>query len=152
LIQLQYCIFSLQNLKLISEGSFQGSAVDGTMELTFDAESFKFIGHVSDASYYSQTVYNAKAQLIHPNSNLDAQWEAQYKDDSDIQALIMNGKYLTSYDREMKTASMRAEINKLRKALDMEVCIPTNDNVADLEYSVFASDHHPSAIHGPESC
>ncbi|ELU06511.1 hypothetical protein CAPTEDRAFT_195369 [Capitella teleta] len=112
------------NLKLVIEGAFEAQSVDGTLELTFDSEVFTFVGHLSDASNYRQTLYNAKAQLTHPNSNLDAAWEAQYKDDSDIIAVIMNGKYLTSSDLEMKTASLRADINKLRKALDLEIITP----------------------------
>jgi hypothetical protein len=111
-------------LKVVTEGAYEGPAVDGSVELSYADEVFKFVGHFSDASYYSQTVYNFRAQLTHPNSNLDAQWEAQYKDESDVVVWTMNGKYLTSYDQQMKTGSLRAEINKLRKALNIEVITP----------------------------
>ncbi|ELU04621.1 hypothetical protein CAPTEDRAFT_222921 [Capitella teleta] len=112
------------NLMLAYEASFQKSAIDGTVRLTYDSENFQFIGHLSDASSWRETVYNARAHLTHPNSNLDAKWEAQYKDNSDAKSVTMNGQYLTSYDRAIKTATLRADINKLRHSLDMEIITP----------------------------
>lgn len=118
-------LFALQNLALTTEGSYENKAVDGVVRLTFDAEEFAFTGHVADESSYSQALYNARAHLTHPGSHLDALWEGQYKDNSDSKVITMNGNYLTSYDRERKTATLRAEINKLRNSMDMEVSTHT---------------------------
>ena len=112
---------SIQNLVLTTEGSFEDKVVDGKIELTYDQHTFTYTGHIADESTRGQTLYTARTQLTHPASNLDFKWEGQMKEDSETKSATMETNYLTSYDRQMKTATFRAEINKIRNTLDMQV-------------------------------
>ena len=106
---------------MTTEGTCEDKATDGKIELTYDRHTITYTGRIADESTRSQKLFMARTQLTHPQSNLDFQWEGQLKDDSETRSATMNTVYLTSYDRKSKTASLRAEINKVRNALEMEV-------------------------------
>ena len=94
---------------------------DGKIELQYNKEVMTFTGRVADESISQGSKYVASCGLAHPNSGLDYQFTSTVEDNSESSTVFMETKYLMASDRQYRIASLRSEINKIRKELSLEV-------------------------------
>ena len=94
---------------------------DGKIELQYNKEVMTLTGRVADESISQGSKYVASCGLAHPNSGLDYQFTSTVEDNSESSTVFMETKYLMASDRQYRIASLRSEINKIRKELSLEV-------------------------------
>lgn len=116
-------VYLLQDVVFGVEGSM-GDSYNGKINLEYADQRFEFVGKVADESPSTQdTRYVAEAHLTHPASYLDVQFSSQLTNNDEKMGGNMEVKYMMTRDRQLKSNALRAEINKLRQELNMEVCI-----------------------------
>jgi len=96
-----------------------------TTTLTFDRQTATLEGQLVDQSQRGDSVrYAGKLRLTHPNSLTDVQIGGDLYMDNDKMGGNVQGQYQTTRDRQMKTASLRAEINRIKRELSAEFTTP----------------------------
>ena len=65
--------------------------------------------------------YVAEVKVTHPNSFTDFDFKSEVANSRESVGGNMEVKYQTAKDRQIKTMGLRAEINKLRDELNLEV-------------------------------
>jgi len=123
-----------------------------TTTLKYDRQSATLEGQLIDESRGSDSVrYSGKLRLAHPNSITDIQLGGEVYADSEKFGGSLVGQYQTMRDRQMKIASLKTEINRLRHELMAEITTPIdsiklsalnreyNDDVGIYRYDVTAT-------------
>ena len=94
---------------------------DGSINFQYAIQNFAFTGKIADESAGLNSKYVAEAKATHPNSFLDFDFKSEVGNSRQSVGGNMQVKYQTASDREVKTLVLRAEINKLRDELNLEV-------------------------------
>ena len=119
--------FFQENILFAVEGSYR-DAYNGKINLEYADQKFEFVGKLADESpSSSNTRYVAEAHLTHPASYLDVQFTSQLTNNDEKMGGNMEVKYMMTRDRQLKTNALRAEINKLKEELNMEVSSKTEN-------------------------
>lgn len=126
-----------------------------TSTLNFDRQTLTLEGNLVDESRYgSSKRHSAMLRLYHPISFTDVKLSGTIYADAEKMGGNVKGEYQTSRDRQMQTAELRAEINKIRRELNAELSTPldtyklstTNRDMND-EQGVYRYDVTTSCTH-----
>ena len=103
----------------------EGSMIDSyqcKLNLDYDGQNFEFTGKLADESpSHGNMKYIAEAHLTHPGSHLDVQFTSQLMNNIEKMGGNMEVKYMMTKDRQLRSNALRAEINKIREELKLEV-------------------------------
>lgn len=96
-----------------------------TSTLNFDRQTVTLEGRLVDESRASNSLrYSGMLRLSHPNSLTDVKLGGTLYGDAEKVGGNVKGEYMTSRDRQMQTAELKAEINKIRKEITAELMTP----------------------------
>ena len=105
-----------------AEGQIGGESLfDGKASLAYADQRFEGTAKILDKSKYNDARYSTEWHLTHPGSFLDVTFKSEVGSSSEAVTGNMEVNYMTTRDRQMKTMSLRSEINKIRDELNMEV-------------------------------
>ena len=108
-----------------AEGQIGGESLfDGKASLAYADQRFEGAVKFLDKSQYDDARYSTEWHLTHPGSFLDVTFKSEVGSSSQAVTGNMEVNYMTTRDRQIKTMSLRSEINKIRDELNMEVKIP----------------------------
>jgi len=89
--------------------------------VSYERQIWILEGALRDESRYPLIKYSSLVRLSSPTSLIDVQLMSNATDDTETTSRGLELKYLTSRYRQLKTLALRAEINRLRKELKLEV-------------------------------
>jgi len=106
-----------QDITLSTEATLEGFKTT----LAYERQIWTLEGAVRDESRYPRVKYSSLFRLSSPTSLIDVQITSNAAEDTETTSRGFGLKYLTSRDRQLKTLSLKSEINRLRKELKLEV-------------------------------
>ena len=96
--------------------------MEGKITTSFADQRVEFMGKLADESTRSDGLrYVAESRLTHPGSNLDFHFTSELYNNANKMGGTAEVTYLTSRDRSNKVANIRAEIDKIREQLNIQV-------------------------------
>jgi hypothetical protein len=95
-----------------------------TSALNYEQQSMTLEGRLADESRPGNPKYSGLLRLTHPNSMTDVQVSGDASSDGEKCAVNVKTQYQTTRDRQMQNAELRAEINRIRKELSIELSSP----------------------------
>jgi len=95
-----------------------------TTALNYEQQSVTLEGRLLDESRQGNPKYSGFLHLTHPNSMTDVQIGGEAYSDGEKCVLNLKSQYQTTRDRQMQNAELRAEINRIRKELSVELSSP----------------------------
>ncbi len=113
----------LQDAVLKIEGVMQPQPFkwDGSVNLQYSTQNFAFSGKLADESVGLNSKYVAEMKASHPNSFLDFDFKSVAEDSRESVGGNMQVKYQTASNRQVKTLSLKTQVNKLRDEFSLEV-------------------------------
>lgn len=106
-----------QDITLSTEATPEGFKTT----LSYERQTWILEANVKDESRYQHAKYSSLLRLASPTSAVDVQLVSNAEADGEKTSGGFGLKYLTSRDRQFKTLALKAEINRLRKELKLEV-------------------------------
>ena len=95
---------------------------EGHLSLLFADQTLEIHGRIADESdNIGEKRYVAEAHMTHPSSALDVQFTSRLTNNDETMGGDMELTYMMTEDRQRKSAALRAEINKLREEINIEV-------------------------------
>jgi len=94
--------------------------------LSYERQTWILEGLVRRESRYPNVGYTSSLRLRSPTSLVDVQLTSNAAVDAETTSGGIVLTYMTSRDRQVKTLALKAEINRLRKELKLEVNLPIN--------------------------
>jgi len=95
-----------------------------TSALNYEQQSMTLDGRLADESRPGNAKYSGFLRFKHPNSLTDVQVGGEAYSDSVKCGGNLKSSYQTTRDRQMQNAELRAEINRLRKEINVEMSSP----------------------------
>ncbi len=116
------CSPRFQDAKFTVEGTMDKSNMiyDGKIETELGRETLTFTGRVAKEGTGS---YSSSVRLSHPNTQTDIQFTGRVDDTRETLTGNMEFKWLMSTDQQFRISSLRTEINKLRREMNMDVSV-----------------------------
>ena len=91
--------------------------------LSYERQMWILEAALTDESTHSHVNYSSFVRLSSPTSLIDVQLMSNAAADAEVTSGGFGLKYLISRDRQLKTLALKAEINRLRNELKLEVNI-----------------------------
>jgi hypothetical protein len=96
-----------------------------TTTLNYERQSATLEGRLVDESRSGYSArYTGSLRFAHPNSLTDVQLSGEAYSDAEKLGANLKGQYQTTRDRQMQTAELRSEINRIRREITAELTTP----------------------------
>jgi len=92
--------------------------------LSYERHVWILEGTAKDESRHPHAKYSSLVRLSSPTSMVDVRLTSDAAADAETTSGGLGIQYLTSRDRQLKTLALKAEINRLRNELKLEVKLP----------------------------
>eukprot|EP00920_Eleutheroschizon_duboscqi_P012335 GHVT01029474.1.p1 GENE.GHVT01029474.1~~GHVT01029474.1.p1 ORF type:complete len:2008 (+),score=229.68 GHVT01029474.1:1639-7662(+) len=109
---------------VVTEATIDTNLIKGKTIWEFEDQKVEYLGKIADESTRSEKRYVAEMEMRNPQSNLDIAYSGKLEKTREGYGLETEFKYMTSHDRQHKINSLRANINKIREEIKIDMTNP----------------------------